>query len=142
MDTSNESIRLFLLDRSVEDNEIDLQLFFSDDEINGARERAVAHFNEIPPYSVTISLSGTVGDSLPRPMMFLNGIAYFAHLSKLMKLQKEDLDYNAGGMSVELVKRRIAHLSNNLTLFKQEFENLATNYKLHINYNSSFGSVG
>ena len=33
MDTSNDSVRRFVLDRTVEDNAIDLELFFSEEEI-------------------------------------------------------------------------------------------------------------
>ena len=142
MDTSNDSVRLFVLDRSVEDNQIDLDLFFTDAEIDNARALAVSHYNDSPPYSHNIQLTDENKNSLPGSSMFLHGIAYFLYLSKLMKLQKEDLDYNAGGMNVDLIKRRIAHIKENLALLKQEFLTLLTNTKVHINYNSAFGQVG
>lgn len=140
--TSNEDVRRFVLDRMVDDNEIDLELFFSDSEINYARSLAVAMYNELPPYVDPIALDSCNADCLPAPVMFLNGITYYMYLKKLQKLQKEDVDYQAGGMTVNIVKKRIAYITSNLKIFKTEFENLAISRKTHINYSSAFGRVG
>jgi len=140
--TSNDDVRRFVLDRMVEDNEIDLELFFSDSEINYARALAVAMYNELPPYVDPIQLTDCNASCLPAPVMFLNGITYYMYLKKLQKLQKEDVDYQAGGMTVSIVKKRIAHIMGNLKIFKTEFENLAISRKTHINYSSAFGRVG
>ena len=142
MDTSNDSVRRFVLDRTVEDNAIDLEIFFTNKEINFARTLAVGHYNEIPPYVRKIAVGSTNKDNLPYPYAFLNGIAYHLYLGKLQKLQKEDLDYNAGGMSVDLIKRRINHLSGNISNFKQEFITLITQHKVAHNYKGAVGRVG
>ena len=142
MDTSNDSVRRFVLDRTVEDNAIDLEIFFSDEEIDFARELAVGHYNELPPYVRKITLGVTNKDSLPYPIAFLSGISYYLYLGKLQKLQKEDLDYNAGGMTVDLIKRRIAHLSQNIPIFKSEFVTLITQQKVAANYQDAIGRVG
>jgi len=142
MDTSNDSVRRFVLDRTVEDNAIDLELFFSEEEIDFARELAVGHYNEIPPYVRPITLTASNKHCLPYPLAFLNGIAYHLYLSKLQKLQKEDLDYNAGGMQVDLIKRRINHVAGNIGSFKQEFLQLITQQKVAYNYQGATGQIG
>ena len=142
MDTSNDSVRRFVLDRTVEDNAIDLEIFFSDEEIDFARELAVGHYNEIPPYVDKITLTATNKAGLPYPLAFLSGISYYLYLGKLQKLQKEDLDYNAGGMQVDLIKRRINHLAGNISNFKQEFLQLVTQQKVASNYQDAFGQIG
>lgn len=139
--TSNDSMRKFLLDRMVDDNSIDLDLFFTDAELDHARFLAVAYWNEIPPYVGGIKLT-TCTECLPHQGIFVHGIAYYAYLSKLQKLQKEDLDYNAGGMQVDLIKRRIAHITGNIKAFKEDFTTLAQAKKVHINYQSAWGQVG
>lgn len=139
--TSNEAIRRFVLDRMIDDNSIDLELFFTDEEIDHARHLAVANWNEIPPYVGTIVLT-KCDDCLPYPTIFVNGISYYLYLSKIQKLQKEDLDYNAGGMQVDLNKRRIAHLTANIKAFKEEFVTLASSRKTYINYQGAWGQIG
>jgi len=140
--TSIDDVRRFVLDRMLDDNEIDLELFFTDVEIVTARRLAVAFYNEIPPYVENISLTSCNEDCLPAPIMFLNGIAHQLYLAKLQKLQKEDVDYQAGGMTVNIIKKRIAYITSNIKGFKDEFQNLAVSRKTHINYSSAFGRVG
>ena len=140
--TSIADVRRFVLDRMIDDNEIDLELFFGDDEIITARRLAVAYYNEFPPYVDRIALSDCNQDCLPAPIMFLNGIAYQLYLAKLQKLHKEDVDYQAGGMTVNIIKKRIAYITSTIKEFKTEFENLASSRKTHINYLSAFGRVG
>ena len=140
--TSIDDVRRFVLDRMLDDNEIDLELFFTDAEIVTARRLAVAFYNEIPPYVENIALTSCNEDCLPAPIMFLNGIAHQLYLAKLQKLQKEDVDYQAGGMTVNIIKKRIAYITSNIKGFKDEFQNLAVSRKTHINYSSAFGRVG
>ncbi len=140
--TSIEDVRRFVLDRMIDDNEIDLELFFSDAEIITARRLAVATYNELPPYVDKIQLNSCNQDCLPAPIMFLNAIAYQLYLSKLQKLHKEDVEYQAGGMTVNIIKKRIAYITGTIKIFKDEFINLATARKTHINYSSAFGRVG
>ena len=140
--TSVEDVRRFVLDRMIDDNEIDLELFFSDAEIITARRLAVANYNELPPYVDKIQLTSCNQDCLPAPVMFLNGIAYQLYLSKLQKLHKEDVEYQAGGMTVNIIKKRIAYITGTIKIFKDEFLGLASARKTHINYSSAFGRVG
>lgn len=135
-----EEIRLFVLDRAVEDNSIDLVAnYFSDEELLAAMKRTAQAFNEIQPYVYEIAVKA---NKLPYKTYLLNGIAYYLYLSKLQKLSKEDLSYNAGGMQVELISRRIKHFQSNLQLFKDDFMQGAQSEKIAQNYNGAWGRVG
>ena len=135
-----EEVRLFIMDRAVEDNSIDLVAnYFSDEEILAAMRRTAQAFNEIQPYVYDIKVSA---NKLPYKTYLLNGVAYYLYLSKLQKLSKEDLSYNAGGMQVELISRRIKHFQTNLQLYKEEFLQGAQAEKISTNYKGAYGRVG
>ena len=143
-----EEVRLFLMDRAVEDNALDLvEHYFSDEEILAAMRRAAQHFNELPPYvtEMRVSKTGTEEEptyTLPYKIYLLNGVAYYVYLSKLQKLAKEDLAYQAGGMGVDVIGKRMKHFQNNLAMFKEEFVQGASADKTATNYSLAFGQVG
>ena len=143
-----EEVRLFVMDRAVEDNAIDLiDNYFSDEEILAALKRTAQHFNEIPPYisDLTVTNTGTEEEPkyvLPYKIYLLNGVAYYLYLSKLQKLAKEDLSYQAGGMAVDVIGKRMKHFQNNLKMFKEEFVQGASADKTAANYSLAFGQVG
>ena len=135
-----EEVRLFVMDRAVEDNVLDLvDNYFSDEEILAAMNRTAQHYNEIPPYVSDVAVKD---NKLPYKIYLLNGVGYYLYLSKLQKLAKEDLSYNAGGMSVDVVAKRMKHFQNNLQVFKQEFVQGAATEKTAANYSLAYGQVG
>lgn len=135
-----EEVRLFVMDRAVEDNVLDLvDNYFSDEEILAAMGRAAQHYNEIPPYVSDVKVTDS---KLPYKIYLLNGVAYYLYLAKIQKLAKEDLAYNAGGVGVDVISTRMKHFQNNLQLFKQEFVQGATAEKTAANYSQAFGKIG
>ena len=135
-----EEVRLFIMDRAVEDNAIDLVAnYFSDEEIVAAMRRTAQHYNELPPY---VSSTSVVNNTLPYKIYLLNGVAYYLYLSKLQKLAKEDLKYQAGGLTVDLTGKRMAHFQTYLKAFREEFIQGAQQEKIATNYQSAYGSVG
>jgi hypothetical protein len=133
----HEDIRHFIWDRTIADNPLDLDLEFSDEEIGWARRFAVKMFNAIPPHVVDIT-----ADQVPARWEygFFLGTVYHLFLGKLMKLQRSDLDYSAGNMTVDLNKRRIEYLTKWAQAFKQEAtENIKT-LKLVTNLNQGFAA--
>lgn len=128
-----EDVRMFMLDRTVADNTLDMDLTFSDEEIGVATRFAAMGYNETTPYVHTVS-----PDSLPYGMCFLNGIAYYLYLGLLQKLMRNDIDYSAGNVTVDLNKRRIEHLMKIMPMFKQEFEQKSTQQKAAININNGY----
>lgn len=131
-----EDVRAFLWDRTIEDNSVELDLVFSDEEIKKAMRFAAMKYSETPPF---INQPMTP-DALPYGMMFLNGIAYFLYLQKLQTETRVDFEYNSGNMSIDLHKRRIAHLQNFVKLFKDDFESMIKDRKVSINVHGFFAS--
>lgn len=128
-----EDIRMFLADRTAEDNPLELDLSFSDDEIQYACRFSAMKFNEHPPFVMWVDPA-----ALPFGNCFLNGVAYFLYLGKLQKLQRNDIDYTAGNMTVEINKRRIEHLKEWVGEFKEEFEKTTANIKHTINMEDAY----
>ena len=131
---SLDHVRHFLMDRSAADNSLDLDLFYSDDEIKFAMSFAAMSFNEMTPYSITVNAA-----KLPFGMCFLYGISYHLYLSKLQKLMRNDLDYTAAGTAVDIDKRRIKYMQDALPVFKQEFDRLTKDQKLNRNLQNAYG---
>lgn len=133
---TTEDVRNFMFDRTLDDNELLLDLAFEDDEIRDAMKRAAAEFNSIPPYVKTFQWNNLPGDS----NMFLYGTAVHLYTSELAKLRRNDVDYQAGGMGVNLVDKRIAHLMQERQEFRQLFREEATNLKIRINLDQAYRS--
>ena len=125
-----EDVRHFLFDRTVQDNDLDLDLAFSDDEIARAMGHAAATYNDTQP---RIARADVSPDRLPNGSLFRYGAAYHLYLSKLQQLMRNDFDYQAGNVTVELNKRRIEHLKQLVKSFGDEFKTLAREHKVLIN---------
>jgi hypothetical protein len=135
-----EEVRLFIMDRAVEDNAIDLVAnYFSDEEILAAMRRTAQAFNEVQPFVYDIQVKDA---KLPYKMYLLSGIGYYVYLSKIQKLAKEDLAYNAGGMQVDLTGKRMQHFQGQVKLMKEDFLQGATAAKVSYNYKGAYGRVG
>ena len=132
-----EDVRLFIFDRTIEDNMIDLDLFFSDQEIMDAMRRTAMAYNGIPPYVEQVDPTRLVyGD------VFLHGIAYQLCLSKVHQLSRNDIDYSAGGVTTNLIEKQRQYLMELLKFHKQEFDIKAKERQVHRNINNAFGPVG
>ena len=128
-----QDVRDFIFDRTLDDNQIALDLVFSDEEITNAMRFAAMRYNETTPYVDTINPA-----YVPYGMMFLNGIAYGLYLSKLQSLSRQDLTYQAGNMTIDAIKPQIGHLQNYVKLFKEDFERMVKERKLSINISNCF----
>jgi hypothetical protein len=138
---TEEEVRMFIVDRSIEDNPVDMvDNYYSQEEILAAMDRCAAAYNEIPPY-VGRELK-VVNSSLPYKLYLLNGITWQLYLAKLAKLTKEDLNYTAGGMKVELIKTRIEHMRESIKGLKEYFMTMAQQEKIAANYRGAFGQLG
>jgi hypothetical protein len=135
---STDDMRNFMLDRSVEDNTIDLDLAFSDEEIRQAMQRCAREFNSIPPFIGVI-----YGNRLPASTtMFLNGTAKQMYLAKLQQMMRNDMDYDTGGVTTNLVKKRIEHFSNLIKMLGDEFHQQARDWKMNLNMRRAYGPIG
>ena len=70
-----DEVRLFVMDRAVEDNAIDLVAnYFSDEEVLAAMRRTAQHYNELHPQVNTVSVKDK---TLPYKIYLLNGVGYY-----------------------------------------------------------------
>ena len=132
-----EDVRYFMFDRKASDNPLDLDLAFSDKDIAMAMRFTALRYNAIPPHVIYVH-----PDRLPFAETMLNGIAYFLYNGKLQQLMRNDVDYSAGNMTIDINKRRIATLENLVPMYKKQFEEQAKVEKVTININNGFMNVG
>jgi len=134
----NDDIRHFIWDRTIADNPLEMDLEFDDTEIGYARKHAIEMFNALPPYVVSLK-----GNHVPADWQYplKLGIVYHLFLGKLISLQRKDLDYSAGNMTVDINKRRIEYLTKWVPFFKQEAETLIKQQKVIFNLESCYLSL-
>ena len=132
-----EDIRHIIFDRSPADNQIDMDLSWTDPEIMQAMRFCAMSYNAITPY-----VDRRLATTLPNEMTFIHGTIYHLYLSRHAQLIRSDLDYTAGNMTADRVKRFIAHLEKGMEMHKAEFDARAKERKLFINLNAAYRQVG
>jgi hypothetical protein len=134
-----EDVRNLMLDRGPDDNDISIDLTFSDEEITDAMVRAAREYNSIPPYGVD-SISP---DYLPMETnLFLYGTAKQLCLSRKAKLMRNDIDYSAGNVQVSPAKKEIQYLDALQKEFRDYFIMEAKQRKVTMNVMNGFGIIG
>ena len=134
---THDSVRHFIWDRTLEDNPLELDLEFSDLEIGHARQFAAEMINSMPPFTVQIQ-PNQVPINWAYP--FRLAVTYHLFLAKVMALQRKDLDYTAGNMTVDINKRRIEYLTKWAKVFKDESTQLIKELKVVANLEAAYGS--
>jgi hypothetical protein len=134
---SLEDVRQFSFDRVASDNPLDLDLSFTEHDLEFAMRFTAMRYNAIPPHVIHVH-----PDRLPFGETMLNGIMYYLYTGKLQQLMRNDVDYSAGNMSIDINKRRIESLQKLLPMFKEAFERQAKEEKVTINLNNGFADVG
>ncbi len=132
-----ENIRHYLLDRQASDNSLDLDLSFGEPEILDAFKYAASDYNDMPPQVHQVCAS-----RLPFHTFLVHDVIYHLYLSKLSQYQRNDIDFSAGGLTVDVEKRRIEHLTKTLPVMKESFLIGAKEYKISINLRRGVGRVG
>ena len=123
-----------MFDRSIEDNDLLLDLNFSEEEIRNGMVRAAREYASIPPYTSTVSASCLPADT----NMFLDAVAAQLYMSEMSKLMRNDIDYAGGNVSTNLVAKRIQHLSSLIKLHTERFAQAAKQQKIAENVNAGF----
>jgi len=129
-----EDVRHFIMDRSVEDNMLHLDLYFDEQEIMNAMRFACMEFNSIHPLVIKVT-----PERMPFNIVYLYGIVYHLYLSKLQQLGRNDITYDAGGVSTTISKDEITFIKEMLPYYKDQFVRGAKQMKQHANNNSMFG---
>jgi hypothetical protein len=135
-----DAIRDYLMDRTVDDNEIDFDLTFEDPEIEKAMGHGLRDYNSVPP----ISIGGSCDPSqLPADTnIFFDATIVHLYTSLIAKLSRNDVDVAAGGVKVNINAKRIEHLTRLRKQHKEDFLEAAKARKLTLNYRKCFGRVG
>lgn len=136
---NHDMVRHFVWDRTIEDNPLELDLEFSDQEIGHARKFALMSINAVPPF-VFVLQQTNIPQALQYPFMTLT--VYHLFIAKMAQLGRRDMDYSAGGMTVDINKRRIDYLAKWAQFFKAEADTMVKQIKVTINLESAYGSVG
>lgn len=129
-----DDVRNFIFDRNIQDNDLLLDLNFSESEIQDAMVRVAREFNSIPPYVSSVSPSYLPADT----NIFLDGIAVQLYISELSKLTRNDIDYNSGNVTTNLVAKRIGHLKELIKLHQERFMTAAKQLKIYQNVSNGF----
>jgi hypothetical protein len=128
-----EDIRHWIFDRTVDDNPLEMDIFYDDEEIKRAMRYACTTFNSIPPRTVNWR-----PDRMPLHDAALNLTVYHLYLSKISMLSRNDIDYNAGGVTATEAKRQMENLKQLMMMHKAEGESAAKNLKVEKNIMSGF----
>jgi len=132
-----DDARQFMFDRTAADNPLDLDLSFTEKDLQSALRFTAMRYNAIPPHVLHVR-----PDHLPFGETMLNGVAYYLYLGKLQQLSRNDVDYSAGNMTIDINKRRIDFIQKMLPMFKETFERQAKEEKVTMNLEQGYASVG
>lgn len=134
MALTEQDIRDFILDRSVDDN-AGLDLSFSSADIAQAMKRAAREYNSIPPVFIQVDDK----DHLPSETnMFLDATAEQLYISEKARLTRDDIDYSAGGVVTPIARQRIKHLDDLIKFHGERFQTAAKAQKLTANLRRAY----
>lgn len=133
-----DDVRNFIWDRSAADNQLEIDLAFSDEEIRDAMKRAAREYNSVPPF-----VSGADPAALPSDTnLFLDATVFQLYISRISRMQRNDIDYSAGGVTVELEKKQIAYMKEMIPFHRDRFLEATKAQKIFRNLRNAFGRVG
>ena len=131
---TSDDVRMYIFDRNIEDNDLLLDLNFSEEEIANAMVRAAREYASIPPYTSTVSPACLPADT----NMFLDATVAQLYMSEMNKLMRNDIDYTAGNVTTNLVAKRIKHLAELYKLYQDRFRTAAKDWKISENVSAGF----
>lgn len=133
-----DAVRNYILDRTIQDNQIDLDLAFSPEEITNAMGYAARAYASIPPF-----VGSPDASRLPmRTNVFLDATAVGLYIGRLSRLQRNDIDYKSGTVTVELEKKQIEYMKDMIKFHQGEFKEAAKALKVAQNLRRARGRIG
>ena len=133
-----DDVRSYIWDRTAQDNEIEMDLVFSSEEILRAMTSAAREYNSIPPFVAQVTDSQLPGDT----NMFLDAVVMFLYISRMSRMQRNDIQYDGGGETVDLEKKQIEYMKQMIPFHQQRFKEAASARKTFTNLRSCFGRIG
>lgn len=134
-----EDMRAFVLDQEISQNLLELDLAWSEPEIEDAMDRCRMMWDAVPPAADSLRLGGS---RLPREYVFQVGTAYQMYLTKLQEIMRNDMEYTIGGVQVHIDGTQIKHFKELMGILRGEFTELAGARKETLNLQGAYGTVG
>lgn len=130
-----ETVRDELQDRTPMDNTVELDLFWSDDDIRHAMERTASVYNGMPPMGVDV----VHPTALPaNTEVFMDGVLWNLYRQGIHKINRNIMSWQTGNTSVDLYKSRLEAFKAELQLLG-EWKNAAKERKHFINQYNGWG---
>ena len=131
-------VRRHILDRSIKDNQVELDLFFSDEEIKDAMANCAREYNSIPPYVGHAHAEHLTAES----MVFIYGTVKQLYLSKIAQYSRNNVKFSGGSLQVDLYGDRMKYFTESFKFYDESFTKEAMQMKQAINLAGMFGPVG
>ena len=127
-----------MLDRMAEDHLVLVDIAFTDEDIEWGMKACARKFNSIQPYSAEAEW-----DKLPlNSSVFMDGIAWALVRRWHRNVSMNDYDYSAGGVNASVQGSLRENLEALRDRLEEEFVELATELKVHINLRDAYGVIG
>ena len=132
-------IREYMQDVTADDNDLLLDLAFTDEQIQRAMRSVMREWNSLPPYVDPIRDE----NKLPFDTnIFLDGAVAALLRMHLLQKTRNEVDYQAGNAAVNTDVVYIKRLKELIPMFEGRFKEAASNAKLSINLAHAYGQVG
>jgi hypothetical protein len=129
-------VRQELQDRSPLDNSIDCDIFFSDEEILHAMDRAAARYNALAPIGIDVKNP----KCLPaNTSVFLDAVLSCLYSAAIHKLSRNLMTWQTGDASVDLEKTRLDAFRALKQETEQAWKEAAKERKMEINRQLAWG---
>ena len=135
---TEQDVRMFLLDRTVDDHLVLPDIAFSSEEIAFAMKTAARRYNSIRPY-VDYVQPGNLPDSTN---LFLDGIAGALFDTKRVNAGLNDMEYSAGNVSANVQGNLAKNAEAIAAFFNERFQREASELKIARNLQYASGQIG
>lgn len=135
---TEQDVRMYLLDRTVDDHLVLPDIAFTPEEIAFAMKTAARRYNSIRPYVDYVQ-----PDNLPDATnLFLDGIAGALFDMKKTNASLNDVEYNAGNVSANVQGNLLKAAEASAAFFNERFTREASELKISRNLQHAFGQIG
>lgn len=131
-----ELIRNEVQDRTPADNSIDCDLFFSDEEILHAMDRAAAKYNAMAPIGIDVVDPRRLPANTD---VFMDAVLASLYKSATHKLARNIMTWQTGDATVELEKTRMSMFSSLQKQAEEDWKSAGKERKMEINRNLAWG---
>ncbi|MEG1543080.1 MAG: hypothetical protein RR382_00955 [Tannerellaceae bacterium] len=133
-----DMIRQWMMDNDPSDNSIDCDLAFTDEQIINAMQGAARSYNSLTPVGVDIVNANAMPSDTN---LFINFTVASLLNSSLQKLSRNDMQWMTGGVTVDVVAKRIAHYRLLRDEARQMAREEAVARKSEINRQAAWASI-